>query len=148
MYKKLLIVFAVLLMGAAFPGCSHSNNKLAPGEPSYAEGITETMLEALSSGDYQSYSMAFNAEMAQMTPESVFSDYRGFIQSKIGVYKSKKFSSAKADGDKNTVTYIAKFTKEPKDVVVTIIFQVNGDKISVADFWLNSPKMWENKAPA
>jgi hypothetical protein len=144
MYKRCLIILAAALLIAALSGCSHQDETEANKAPAYAGPITETMLQALNEGDYQSYSLAFNEQMSLATPESVFSDTRAFIQKRIGTYKSKKLSDVKVEGAKTTVIYNAKFSLEPADVTVTIIFQKTDDNVSVSDFWLNSPKLWEN----
>jgi len=144
MYKIVLTIIAVVLLIAVLPGCSHPEETATTGAPAYAAAITETMLQALNDGDYQSYRLAFSEEMSNRMSEKVFTDYRSFIQGKIGSYKSKKFSDVKVDGEKTTVTYKVKFSQEPADVTVTIIFQVAGDNIAVSDFWLNSPKLWED----
>jgi hypothetical protein len=147
MIKKYLIILAALVLAAAVPGCGQAKDTDTASNdqaPAYAAAITETMLQALNDGDYQSYRLAFTKEMNERTTEKVFTDYRSFIQSRIGAYKSKKFSDVKIEGNETTVIYKAKYSKEPADVTVTIIFQVTDDNIAVSDFWLNSPKLWED----
>jgi len=39
------------------------------------------------------------------------------------------------------IVYIARFTGEPEDVVVTISLQKTNDKIEIAGSWFNSPKL-------
>jgi hypothetical protein len=147
MLKKCMIMLAALILISAIPGCGQAKDTDTASTdqaPAYAAAITETMLQALNDGDYQSYRLAFTKEMNERTTESVFTDYRSYAQNRIGVYKSKKFSDVKIEGNETTVTYKAKFSKETADVMVTIVFQVTGDNIAVSDFWLNSPKLWEN----
>lgn len=146
MYKVILTIITAVLLVVALPGCSHTESTSTPTvtAPSLAGPIVEMMLQALNSGDYQSYSLVFGPDMATRTPEQVFTDYRNFIQHRIGQYKSKKLSNVKVDGANTTVTYIAKFSQEPADVQVTIVFQGSGDNLTVYDFYLNSPKLWEH----
>jgi hypothetical protein len=144
MLKKYWLILAAGLLMATLPGCSHSNNKVTPQAPAYAAAITETMLQALNDGDYQSYSLAFNDEMLLKTQETVFNDIRTFIHNTIGTYKSKKLSDVSVNGTKTTVVYTAKFTNEPKDVTVNIVFETSENIVAVSDFWIVSPKLWEH----
>ena len=144
MFKRRLMILTIILLIVVLPGCKKADPTATVQAPAYAAAITETMLQALNFGDYQSYRLAFNEEMSEGTSETVFNDTRSFFQKRIGTYKSKKLSDVKVDGTETTVTYKAKFSQEPADVTVTIIFQVTGDNIAVSDFWLNSPKLWEN----
>jgi hypothetical protein len=147
MLKRCLIVLAALILVAAIPGCGQAKETetvTTDQAPAYAAAITETMLQSLNDGDYQSYSLAFTKGMSERTIEKIFTDYRSFVQGRIGAYKSKKFSDIKIEGNETTVIYKAKFSKESADVMVTIIFQVTGDNVGVSDFWLNSPMLWEN----
>jgi hypothetical protein len=144
MLKRYLIIFAAVVLIAVSPGCQKAENTPSIQAPSYAAAITETMLQALNSGDYVGYSLAFSDEMRERTSETVFTATSTFIQNRIGSYKSKKLSAVSVNGTETTVVYIAKFTKEPKDVTVTIVFQGSGDTVTVSGFWIVSPKLWEN----
>jgi hypothetical protein len=144
MNKIILIIITAALLIAALPGCGHPESTPTVNAPDYAGPIAEMMLQALNAGDYQSYSLAFSEEMAQRTPEEVFLQLRDFYQKRIGEYKSMKLANVTVAGDKTTVSYNAKFSQEGDIVTVTIVFQGSGDEVTVSDFWLNSPKLWEH----
>jgi hypothetical protein len=143
MYKIFLAVVAAILLMIMLSGCHHTEKTAATIKaPAYADAITEIMLKALNIGDYTSFSMSFNADMSERVTESVFQQLVAFYQQRIGGYKSKKLSDVTVDGDKTTVVYKAKFTQEPADVTVTIVFQKSSANVTVCDFWLNSPKLF------
>lgn len=144
MRKAVLIIIAAAALLMVSGGCGEPEPTVTIAAPEYAEPITETMLQALNTGDYQSYSMAFSDEMAQRTPEMVFLQLRGFYLKRIGEYESMKLSDVKVEGDKTTVVYKAKFSQEPDIVSVTIVFQGSGEEVTVTDFWMVSPKLFEH----
>jgi hypothetical protein len=143
MFKKYMIFMAVALLIVSFSGCSKSDD-VAAKAPAYASAITETMLLALNTSDYGSYILAVDADMFSRNTQKTFTDYAEFVQKRIGSYKSKKVSEVKVEGERTTVIYTAKYSKEPAGVTVTIIFNGSGESVSVVDLWLNSPKLWEN----
>ena len=144
MYKRYVFIMAAVLLITAFSGCSHTEKTAEIKGPAYAEPITETMLQALNGGDYQSYILAFDANMIARNTQDTFQQYSAFVLQRIGLYKSKKVSDIKVEGALTTVTYTAKFSNEPADVQVGVVYEDSGDKVYVTDFWINSPKLWEH----
>lgn len=144
MYKRCMFIIAAALLVTAFSGCSHPEKTVAIKAPTYADVITETILQALNGGDYQSYILAFDANMLARNTQDTFQNYSGFILKRIGLYKSKKVSDVQVDSANTTVTYSAKFSNEPAGVQVGVVFEGSGDKVYVADFWINSPKLFEH----
>lgn len=68
------------------------------------------------------------------------------IKQLIGDYKAKNFMSVGEEGQYTMVTYTAKFSQEPDDVIVRIILREDMGRVFVAGFWLDSPKLRDNAA--
>jgi hypothetical protein len=106
----------------------------------YADPVTEQILVAMNENDYARYSEDFDQTMKNTMPEAVFDETNAVIRSKIGDYVSKEFQ--KADKDQYTIVYYnAKFTDEPADVTVKVVFQELNGTMKVSGLWLNSPKL-------
>ncbi len=148
--RKIILVAAIamMLVIVTFVGCGQSQSKTSDTTPTvtapaYAQPITEAMLKALSTGDYQSYRLYMSKNMTLMTTEDVFKVFYDFYSTRLGDYVSMKFSDVKVEGDKTTVVYKAKYSLED-DVIVTVVFTSNSGKPLVDDLYLNSPKLWEH----
>jgi hypothetical protein len=143
------IVFAAvvaLLLIAILPGCGKSEpTETTPTvtAPAFAQSITEAMLKALSAGDYQSYSLYFDQDMAARNSEELFGSFKDFYSKKIGTYVSLVLSDVKVESDKTTVVYKAKYTMAD-EVTVTIVFTRSGGTVAVNDLILNSPELWQH----
>ena len=110
-------------------------------EPEYAPAIAEGILQAVNDDDYSAYSEHFTEIMKNAAPENVFQQSNQLIKGRIGRYVSKVFWKTEEKGLYNIVYYKAKFTDEPKDVTVKVVFQEIGGEIYVAGLWFDSPKL-------
>ena len=110
-------------------------------EPEYANQIAEGILIALNENDYAGYSEHFNDEMKAAATESVFIQTNDLIKAKIGEYISKEFWKTVQEGMYTSVYYKARFTQEPGEVTVKVVFQETGSEVYVAGLWLDSPKL-------
>lgn len=135
--KLIGIVFIMLALIISVSAC------VTKAEPTYASQITEGILQAMNEGDYTKYSENFDEVMKNNITEPVFEQFNTLIESKIGDYVSKEFSEVEEEGPYTTVYYKAKFTKEPGDVTVTVVFQEIGGGIYVSGLWFDSPKLQE-----
>jgi len=73
--------------------------------------------------------------------EAVFDETNAGIRSKIGDYVSKEFWKAESKDQYTIVYYNAKFTDEPADVTVKVVFQEINGEMKVPGLWLDSPKL-------
>jgi len=110
-------------------------------EPDYASEITEGILNAINSDDYDKYSEFFTQEMKDKVPEPTARQLNSVIKLEIGTYESKEFWKTEIAGQYTAVYYKARFTNEPDDVIVKVVFQKSGGKVYVAGLWLDSPKL-------
>jgi hypothetical protein len=135
--RTILIAIGIMLVVLAVVVCSCTQKP----EPDYAGAITENMLQALNTGDYALYSEHFDEAMQKALPESVFKQSNTLIRSKIGNYVSKQYTTTQNEGQYISVYYKAKFSAEPGDVTVKVVFQRVAGKTYVAGFWMNSPNL-------
>jgi len=110
-------------------------------EPDYASDIAEGILNAINSDDYDKYSEFFTQEMKDKVPEPTARQLNSVIKLEIGTYESKEFWRTEITGQYTAVYYQARFTNEPDDVIVKVVFQKAGGKVYVAGLWLDSPKL-------
>lgn len=136
-FRILPAVLAVLLL-TIIPGCDQAE---PIGAPDYADAIAEGVLQAFSDGDYAAYSEHFDDATKEAISETVFEGTREFIRDRVGDYISKEISQVEKQDAKTTVTFKAKFSDEPDDVKVTIVFQETDGIVYVAGLWFDSPKL-------
>ena len=110
-------------------------------EPEYASPIAEGILLAMNENDYAKYSEHFDQAMKTALPESGFQQANMAIKDKIGDYISKQFLKVVEEGLYTSVYYKAKFTLEPEDVIVKVVFQEIEGKVYVSGLWFDSPKL-------
>jgi putative lipoic acid-binding regulatory protein len=110
-------------------------------EPDYASSMAENILTAINEDSYEQYSESFTVEMKDKMQEDVVRQINSVIRLEIGTYESKEFWKTESAGQYTTVYYKAKFTNEPDDVIVKVVFQKVQSKTCVAGFWLDSPKL-------
>ena len=110
-------------------------------EPEYADAIAEGILQAINENDYAGYTEHFDEAMKNAIPESVFQQTGTAIKEKIGDYVSKTFWKVTTQEGYTIVVYKAKFSQEPKDVTVRVVFREISGEIYVAGLWFDSPKL-------
>lgn len=128
-------VFIISVMVVAISACAQKP------EPEYANSIAEGILLAMNENDYAKYSEHFDEAIKDAMPESVFEQANIAIRDKIGDYISKQFWKVEDKGIYTIVYYKAKFTHEPKDVIVKVVFQEIEGAIYVSGLWFDSPKL-------
>ena len=137
LFRIAVAVSIVLVMVTAISACAQKP------EPEYANSIAEGILLAMNQNDYAEYSKHFDKAMKNAMPEAVFMQTNIDIRDKIGDYISKQFWKAEDKGLYTIVYYKAKFTHEPGDVIVKIVFQEIEGAIYVSGLWFDSPKLRE-----
>ena len=110
-------------------------------EPDYAGPIAENILNAINTDDYERYSEMFTQEMKDKMPEMAVRQINSVIKLEIGTYEAKEFWKTESAGQYTTVYYKARFTNEPDDVIVKVVFQETAGKVYVAGLWLDSTKL-------
>ncbi len=107
----------------------------------YADPVTEQILVAMNGIDYAMYSEDFDQTMKNAMTEAVFDETNAAIKSKIGNYVSKEFWKAESKDQYTIVHYKAKFTDEPADVTVRVVFQEINGEMKVSGLWFDSPEL-------
>ena len=107
----------------------------------YADPVTEQILAAMNGGDYAMYSEDFDQTMKNAMTETVFVETNAVIKSKIGDYVSKEFWKAESKDQYTIVHYKAKFTDEPAEVTVRVVFQEISGEMKVSGLWFDSPEL-------
>lgn len=107
----------------------------------YADPITENILLGMNEVNYTKYSEHFDQTMKNAMSEAVFNETNAIIKSKIGDYVSKKFWKVESKDQFTIAYYKAKFTQEPEDVIVKVVFQEIMMEMNVSGLWLDSPKL-------
>ena len=135
---RVRVISSILIMSALIVSVSSC---AAKPEPAYANPITEGILQAMNNNDYVKYTEHFDEIMKNATPEPVFRQTNTLIKSKVGDYLSKEFWKVEDKGPYTTVYYKAKFTGEPEDVIVRVVFQEIEGEIYVSGLWFDSPNL-------
>jgi hypothetical protein len=124
-------------------GCVQQNQVDVEQVRTYADPTTENILLAMNEDNYTKYSEHFDATMKNALPETVFHETTTLLTSKIGTYVSKEFWKVESENQYTSVYYKAKFTQEPDDVIVKVIFQEIVGENKVSGLWMDSPKLRE-----
>ena len=110
-------------------------------EPEYAAPIIKGILLAFNDNDYLKYTEHFTEIMKNAAPEAAFHQVNAMIKSKIGNYVSREFWKVENKDQYTIVYYKAKFSQEPKDVIVKVVFEEITGEIYVSGLWFDSPKL-------
>ena len=142
--RILTCMIAVIVAVAVSGGCMEKSGvEVADVEQvrGYADPVTENILVAMNEGDYAIYSEDFDQTMKNAMTEAVFDETNTVIRSKIGDYVSKEFWKAESKDQYTIVYYRAKFTDEPADVTVRVVFQEINGEMKVSGLWFDSPEL-------
>ncbi|MCK4397969.1 MAG: DUF3887 domain-containing protein [Methanophagales archaeon] len=145
MKKKTAGLIAIVMIASVvfFAGCVEKNQVDVAQVREYADPITENILLGMNEGNYTKYSEHFDQTMKNAMPEAVFNETNALIKSKIGDYILKEFWNVESKDQFTIAYYKAKFTQEPEDVIVKVIFQGIMGEMKVSGLWLDSPKLRE-----
>ena len=136
-----LIAIVVIVFVVFFAGCAEKSQVDVDQVRKYADSITENILLGMNGNNYTKYSEHFDQTMKNAMPEAVFIETNTLIKSKIGDYVSKEFWKVESKGPYTIVYYKAKFTDEPEDVIVKVVFQEIMEEMKVSGLWLDSPSL-------
>lgn len=131
-----LLILLIVIAGLA--ACS---NKIP--EPDYARQMTEVTAQGMSDGDYAAFSQYLSPEAKTALTEAAFNQVSPLIKSTIGDYIDKEFWFAEPSGDDTVVYYKARFTEEPDDVTISVLFTEVEGEIYISGFLFDSPKLLE-----
>ncbi|MBP2651436.1 MAG: Tetratricopeptide repeat-containing protein [Firmicutes bacterium] len=144
---RLNVCLVVFLMGIMiFSVCSAKQPSLNDVSP-FADPMTENVLIAMNEDSYRNFSRDFSDGMKIGLSEEKYKEKIPLIKKRIGEYiaNSKECLGYEVKNEKVTIRYKAKFTREPEQVIVNVIFTEQGDKKCISGFWLDYPKLPTNK---
>ena len=143
--RTISCLMAVVTIAAVviFAGCVEEDHVEVDQVRTYAGPITENILLGMSENNYSKYSSHFDQNMKNAMNEAVFNETNILIRAKIGDYISKEFWKVESENQYTVVHYNARFTDEPEDVIVRVVFQEIMDEMKVSGLWLDSPKLRE-----
>ena len=135
-----LIAAVVIVAAVMLAGCVEKNQVDVEPVRNYADPITANILLAMNEDNYAKYSEHFDQTMKNAIPEAVFNETNAVIKSKIGNYVSKECGKSERKDQYTIVYYKARFTEEPNDVIVKVVFQEIEGEMKVSGLWLDSQK--------
>lgn len=142
----LLAVTGVTVISGLLTGITGCNTKveLSIAEiREYTDDITEDMLKAANTGDYIEYCKHLDDTMKAAVSEYSFSATNTMIKARIGDFISKKFWKAEIEGENIIVYYKARYTLEPEDVEIKVVFRRAGYEWYVGGIYHSSPLLDE-----
>lgn len=141
----LFVLITVLLL--VFTGCSGTKvEEVDTGQINeYSDGMAENILSAINDEDYEKYSRDFDDTMKKAINEEEFKKSNIMIKEKIGEYISKSLYKAEKITEKDieftAAHYTTKFSNEPEEVYVKVVFSEVDGKKYVTGLWFDSPNL-------
>jgi hypothetical protein len=111
-------------------------------EPLHAQDVTHAMLQAINSGDFNTYCFFMTQDMLARTSQDVFNSFKSFYENRIGYYVSCTLTSVRTASAKVVLVFNATYTKAG-DVTVTATFIPVSDFVFIDDIYLNAPELWK-----
>jgi uncharacterized protein YxeA len=140
-FKRLGYLILITLILSILSSCGKTESVNSDEVRKYSDSMLENILVSADKEDYESYSKDFSDKMKEAVNEKNFKEQNKLIKSKIGNYKTKEFLKVQAKGEYITAIYKAKYSEEPKDVMITITFKNNDESHKVEGLFMTSPKL-------
>jgi len=103
--------------------------------------VAENIFQAMNTGNYTAFTRDFDATLKGNQSEDAFNTVNAKRTDVVGKYISKEFWMMTQKTDKLTVAYRAKFTLEPADVTLTVMFKNFSGQWLVDGLIYDSPLM-------
>jgi len=139
--RKMIIFVMTIVLVTLLASCGQKANINADDVRKYSDAKLENILKASNNDDYEAYSKDFSSKMKEALNENSFKEQNKIIKSKIGKYESKEFDKVQVKGEYITAIYKAKYSEEPKDVMITITFKNEDENHKVEGLYMISPKL-------
>ena len=107
----------------------------------YADPISESILQAFNSHDYESFISDMDQTMRAAFTMHVFNETVTVTNVKIGDYVSKEYWKSERSGGYISAYYRARFTGEASDVTVRVVFSEDSGRHYVSGLWFDSPNL-------
>jgi hypothetical protein len=99
--------------------------------------VTGNLLTAIDTGDYPAFTVDFSAEMLTAFPESQFMQLRDLLHTSSGNYVS--CGEMNITNKNNYASYSIRCAYELEDVVVTVVFRIDGTQVE--GLFFDSPNL-------
>lgn len=139
MRKRKIFLLLILFFSLLFSSCSKVYDEEVIRK--FADPMTENTLKSMSDKDYQNFIGNLGPKMTELVSESYFNDNLYPMINIIGQYESMEFAKVTEKNNYIVVIYIAKFSNEEDDVIVTISFTEDLENPKIEGLFLNSPKI-------
>lgn len=140
-FKRVVPLIMITMLIVLLAGCGQKTKINTEEIKSFSEPILENMLVAGNKDDFAAYSKDFGSIMKEKFNEEAFKAANKLIKGKIGDYESKEFVKVQTQGSYVSAIYKAKYSNEPKDVMVSITFNKDDKEHKVEGIYLVSPKL-------
>ena len=135
-FIKLVSLAMCVLAVVSLAGCA---GKLSESDVSYAGPMLDNVLAGIKDKDYDSFSRDFSETMKTQITQDSFNSLVDSLQTQIGDYQERTFSSAANTIENNlsltAVIYQAKFAKVTQDVKIIISFSDNNGTKLIEGLW-------------
>lgn len=138
--KKIYLILSLVFL-LTLAGCAGVSKEQAEKSKTAAEPMTENMLQAIKSENYEEFSKDFDEAMKKGIDEKSFKELTSMLKEKIGNYVSKEFWKVDKSGSYMAVFFNAKFDKESADVVIRSVLSEKDGNYKVSGFFLDSPNL-------
>jgi len=109
--------------------------------PPNADAITENILTSLQNNDYDGFSRDFDDNLKGVINKTTFDQLNLQVKTNAGDYVSKQFFSFSVQGKDTTMIYIARYSKEPAGVLISVVFEQVSSTYHVHGLNLDSPRL-------
>ncbi len=109
----------------------------------YADPMAQSILEAMNEKNYEKFSKDFAVVMKESLDSKSFDLLSKDFDKRIGVFQALSFSSIEKQQKYTIVVYNAKYTNEPKGVIVRVVFEQDNNSNLVSGLYFDSPNLRE-----
>jgi len=120
--------------GAA-PGAADESIK------SHATDIVKGIIEGLSEGDYTRYTSHFSDVMKKAQTREAFLELQKNLQKKLGAVRSVEYIGHYTQYGGTVTLFKARYSKEPEDVLISLVLDRDKSSPMVTGLWLDSPRL-------
>jgi PBP1b-binding outer membrane lipoprotein LpoB len=135
---SILFLSLVILLTLFVTGCQAEPSALSDEQ---VVKVTESILNSINDMDYENFTQDFGEEMMAAISEDDFVDMRTMLQSSSGIFIACQQPALMNNAGYAIYRVICEFEQE--DVVVTVTFKVDGDKVE--GLFFDSPNLRELK---
>jgi hypothetical protein len=124
MKKYTAFIYVTVILALVLTGCQAKPAALSNQQ---VMDVTDNILKALGSGDYQAFTRDFSPTMLDAFSESKYNDLQTMLQGTSGAYKSCAEPTLSNSNEYAIYQFVCEFEKEK--VVVKVVFAIDGNLV-------------------